>query len=191
MPYVLPRTGEQGLPVPVIVTSAGVSYADPAQDAACRDRDGLLWEAREGTPTGPPAYTAELHPARQRDAMDGLLCAGCRAPADRGQDGMLWLVPLLGAPADTSWEGVRAAIPPMCAVCAELAPRVCPVLRDGHITLRVREADPIGVRGTLHPRPGQPGAPDPDALVGYDSDALPFVVARHAVRELHRVTVIR
>ncbi|WP_405554365.1 hypothetical protein [Streptomyces sp. NBC_01171] len=191
MPYVLPRTGELGPPVPVIVTPAGVRYADPARDRAGRDPDGVLWEVREGTPTGPPAYTAELHPARQREAMERLLCAGCRESADRGPDGVLWLIPLLGASPDTRWEGVHAAIPPMCAACAELAPRVCPVLRDGHVTLRVREAEPIGVRGTLHPRPGQPGEPDPDALVPYDSDAMPFVVARQVVRELCQVTVTR
>ncbi|MFD6024572.1 hypothetical protein [Streptomyces griseoluteus] len=188
-PYVLPRTGELGPPVPVVVTPAGVRYADPAQDQNWRDIDGTLWEVREGTPTGPPAYTAELHPARQREAMEQLRCAGCYGPADRGPEGMLWLIPLLGAAPDSRWEGVRAAVPPMCAVCADLAPRVCPVLREGHVTLRVREAEPIGVLGTLHPRAGEPGPPDPDALIVYDSDALPFVVARHAVRELRRVTV--
>ncbi|BDH04922.1 hypothetical protein HEK131_21490 [Streptomyces seoulensis] len=191
MPYVLPRTGELGARVPVIVTSAGVTYPDPVQAAACRDLDGVLWEVREGTPIGPPAYLAELHPARQREAMEGLLCAGCCGPADRGPDGMLWVLPLLGAGPETCWEGMHAAIPPMCAACAELAPTVCPVLRDGHVRLRVREAETIGVRGTLHPRPGMPGPPDPDALVLYDSPDLRFVVARQAVRELCQVTVTR
>ncbi|RZU28306.1 hypothetical protein EV284_6472 [Streptomyces sp. BK022] len=191
MPYVLPRTGELGKREPVIVTPAGVRYADPALTETWRDLDGVLWEVREGAPTGPPAYTAELHPVRQPEAMDGLLCAGCREPADRGPDGMLWLLPLLGAAPDTRWEGVRTAIPPMCATCAELAPTVCPVLGDGHVELRVREAGPIGVRGTRHPRPGEPGDPDPDALVLYDSPDLPFVVARQAIRELRRTTVVR
>lgn len=191
MPYVLPRTGELGECKPVIVTPAGVRYADPARDRAGRDLDGVLWEEREGTPTGPPAYLAELHPARQREAMELLLCAGCGGPPDRGPDGMLWLIPLLGASPDARWEGLRTAIPPMCAACAKLAPRVCPVLRDGYVTLRVRVAEPLGVRGTLHPRPGEPGPPDADALVAYDSDALRFVVARQAVRELRQVTVTR
>ncbi|MET8696939.1 hypothetical protein ABZV65_30865 [Streptomyces bauhiniae] len=191
MPYVLPRTGELGPPARVTVTPAGVRYHDPALDETSRDDDGALWEVRAGAPTGPPAYTAELHPARQREAMENLLCAGCREPADRGPDGMLWLLPLLGAGPDTRWEGVRTAIPPMCAACAEVAPTVCPVLGDGHVELRVREADLIGVRGTLHPRPGEPGDPDPDALVLHDTPDLRFVVARQAVRELRRVTVVR
>ncbi|MFH8336983.1 hypothetical protein [Streptomyces sp. AM6-12] len=191
MPYVLPRTGELGPPIPVTVSPHGVTYTDPVLDTACRDLDGVLWEVREGTPTGPPAYTAELHPARQREAMESLLCAGCRRAADRDEQGVLWLIPRLGAPAGTCWEDVRSAIPPMCAACAELAPRACPVLRDGHITLRVREAELIGVRGTLYPRPDEPGAPDPDALVAYDSPDLAYVVARQAVRELRHVTVVR
>ncbi|TGZ14139.1 hypothetical protein DV517_56220 [Streptomyces sp. S816] len=32
--------------------------------------------------------------------------------------------------------------------------------------------------------------PEPGAVVGYDSPDLSFVVARHAVRELRRTTVV-
>ncbi|MFF5020246.1 hypothetical protein [Streptomyces sp. NPDC001165] len=78
----------------------------------------------------------------------------------------------------------------MCEVRAERAPRLCPRLREGHVKLRVREAEPIGVRGTLYPRPGEHGEPDTDALVLYDSPDLPFVVAHQAVRELRRTTVV-
>ncbi|MER7870613.1 hypothetical protein ABTZ90_26690 [Streptomyces cellulosae] len=60
---------------------------------------------------------------------------------------------------------MRTAIPPMCEPCSESAPRLCPRLRDGHVLLRVREAELIGVRGTLYPRPGRPGPADDDALV--------------------------
>ena len=111
-------------------------------------------------------------------------------PGRRDEHGMLWVLPLLDAAVDTHWEGVHSAIPPLCAACAETAPRLCPRLREGHVQLRVREAEPIGVRGTLHPRPGGQDAPDPDALVLYDSPNLPFVVARQAVRELRRTTVV-
>lgn len=67
---------------------------------------------------------------------------------------------------------------------------LCPRLRKGHVRLRVREADLIGVRGTLHPRPGALGPPDSDALVRHDSPETPFVIARQAVRELRRTTVV-
>ncbi|MCG8971768.1 hypothetical protein [Streptomyces sp. CL12-4] len=172
------------------VTSAGVAYTDPVQDALARDLDGVLWALCAGTTTGRPEYTAELHPERQRTAMEGLLCAGCKKPAARDDRGMLWVLPLLDDATDGPWEGVRSAIPPMCEPCAETAPLLCPRLREGHVQLRVREAELIGVLGTLYPGPGNPGTPDPDALVLHGSPDMPFVVARQAVRELRRTTVV-
>ncbi|MFF0213084.1 hypothetical protein [Streptomyces althioticus] len=50
--------------------------------------------------------------------------------------------------------------------------------------LRVGEAELIGVRGTLYPRPGSPSPADDDALVPRHSPDERFVVARQAVREL-------
>ncbi|MFC9931693.1 hypothetical protein [Streptomyces sp. NPDC127190] len=189
-PYVTPWTGESTPPSTVAVTASGVKYADPVQDALARDLDGTLWALCSGTATGRPEYAAELHPERQRTAMDSRLCAGCSKPAARDDRGMLWLLPFLGDAAAATWEGVRCAIPPMCETCAETTPRLCPVLRAGHVKLRVREAQPVGVRGTLYPRPGEPGEPDPNALVLYGSSDLPFAIVRQAVRELRRITVV-
>ncbi|MFJ9380232.1 hypothetical protein [Streptomyces sp. NPDC101455] len=172
------------------VTASGVVYADPVQDDFARDLDGALWTLCRGMARGKPKYAAELHPERQKTAMDELLCAGCKKPAARDKNGMLWVLPLLDDVVETTWEGVRAAIPPMCEACADQAPRRCPVLREGHVKLRVLEAEQVGVRGTLYPRPGERGEPEPDALVLYASPDLPFVVARQAVRELRRTTVV-
>jgi hypothetical protein len=183
-------TGEDASPTPVTITASGVAYADPVQDALARDLDGALWTLCRGMASGKPKYAAELHPERQKTAMDELLCAGCKQPAARDENGMLWVLPLLDDAVETTWEGVHAAIPPMCEACADQAPRRCPVLREGHVKLRVLEAELIGVRGTLYPRPGEPGEPEADALVLYDSPDLPFVVARQAVRELRRTTVV-
>ncbi|GAA2439661.1 hypothetical protein [Streptomyces glaucus] len=188
VPYVTPWTGESTSAPPVTVTASGVAYADPVQDALARDVDGVLWTLCGGTATGRPEYAAQLHPERQRTAMENLLCACCKKQAARDDRGMLWLLPLLD---DTErWEGVHSAIPPMCGACAESVPRLCPWLREGHVQLRVREAEPIGVRGTLHPRPCESGAPEPGVFVRYDSPDLPFVVAREAVRELRGTTVV-
>ncbi|MGY9066891.1 hypothetical protein [Streptomyces sp. CAS3] len=187
-PYVTPWTGETRLPASLVVTASGMSYADPVHDALARDVDGVLWELCGGTATGRPDY-AELHPGRQRETMENLRCAGCNEPAARDGRGMLWLLPLLDT-VTTSWEGVRTAIPPVCEACADKSPRLCPELRAGHVQLRVREAELVGVRGTLHPRPGEPGVPEPGVVIGYDSPDLSFVVARHAVRELRRTTVV-
>jgi hypothetical protein len=190
VPFVTPWTGESTTPPAVRVTDAGVAYEDAVLDALARDVDGVLWTVCGGTMTGRPEYTAELHPERQKTAMDLLLCAGCKEPVDRSDLGVPWVLPLRDAATDTRWEGVHSAIPPMCTRCSKVAPRFCPVLRRGYVELRVKEAEQIGVRGTLYPRPGEDGAPDPEAFVRYDSRELPFVVARQAVRELCRVTVV-
>ncbi|MFG2774736.1 hypothetical protein [Streptomyces sp. NPDC048350] len=87
-----------------------------------RDVDGVLWAVCAGTATGGTDYAKELHPDRQRTAMENLLCACCQQPAARDERGMTWILPLLGNAKDTVWEGVQTAIPPMCAVCAALSP---------------------------------------------------------------------
>ncbi|MDI3102055.1 hypothetical protein QJ054_34015 [Streptomyces sp. AN-3] len=189
-PYVTPWTGESTAAAPVAVTASGVAYADPVQDAIARDLDGTLWALCEGTAIGKPQYGAELHPERQRAAMEALLCACCTQPASRNEHGMLWVLPILDESVDTRWEGVRSAIPPMCEACALSAPPLCPWLRDGHVQLRVREAELIGVLGTLYPRPGSQEPLDPAAFVPHDSPNMPFVVARQAVRELRSITVV-
>lgn len=172
-----------------MVSSRGVAYADPVLDGFHRDRDGILWTVSGGTRTGSPEYARELHPSRQKVTMQQLLCAGCGGPASRDERGMLWVLPLLDDAEDRSWENVRTVIPPMCEVCSTKATQLCPRLRDGHVELRVQEAEKIGVQGTLYPRPGEPGEPDPDALVLYDSQDQPFVIARQLVRELRQVAV--
>ncbi|WP_432043293.1 hypothetical protein [Streptomyces cadmiisoli] len=110
--------------------------------------------------------------------------------AARDTLGMLWVLPLLEPAADTRRKGLPCAIPPMCEDCAKNAPRYCPRLREKHVELRVKEAEPTGVCGTLYPRPGTSAAPQPNTLVRYSSPDLQFVVAHEAVRELCRVTVV-
>jgi hypothetical protein len=70
------------------------------------------------------------------------------------------------------------------------------------VKLRARRAEEIGVRGTLYRRPGElessadPATPwkpvptDLGALVLYDSPDARFILAREAVRELRKCTVI-
>ncbi|MFJ3099778.1 hypothetical protein [Streptomyces hydrogenans] len=172
------------------ITQEGVFFADPVWDALARDPDGALWEVWGGCPSGRPVYAAELQPDRQQTAMESLSCAGCKRPASRSKLGMLWVLPVLDYGEVTVWEGVRTVIPPMCEDCANEAKRRCPRLRKGWVELRVREAELIGVRGTLYPRPGSGEEPDSAALVLYGSADLPFVVGRGLVRELTNVTLV-
>ncbi|MCG7523836.1 hypothetical protein MHW47_05155 [Streptomyces sp. OfavH-34-F] len=189
-PFVLPWAGETVLPATLRTDHDGVSYVDPDVDRAHRDDDGVLWEAWGGRQTGARIYT-RLQPDRQHRAMRLLLCATCGRSAGRTAEGMLWLLPLLdGPPAEgTSWEDVQTTVPPSCEECADRVTLQCPWLRDGYVRLRVREAPMIGVRGTLYPRTGEPGPPEDDVAVRYDSPDARYVVAQHAVRELRLVTV--
>ncbi|MFC9534442.1 hypothetical protein ACFT38_28445 [Streptomyces sp. NPDC056975] len=133
MPDVIRWTGEHTLSATVVVTPRGVAYADAAQDAQGRDRFGVLWQLCGGQSTGRPAYAASLHPARQKAAMEDLRCAVCTVPADRDASGMRWVLPLPDdVTPDAVWEGVRTSVPPLCALHADSAPRLCPRLREGH-----------------------------------------------------------
>ncbi|MFE7624460.1 hypothetical protein [Streptomyces sp. NPDC057509] len=189
-PHVILWAGETILPEPLLSARHGVYYADPRVDLRHRDDDGVLWEAWGGHQVGPRIYTL-LHPIRQREAMRGLRCATCNGDGDRSTAGMLWLLPLLDGPAaeDTTWEGVPTTVPPTCESCADRVVWGCPWMRDGHVRLRARVAEQIGVRGSLYPRPGTTAPAERDALVRYDSPDAQYVVARYAVRELSQVTL--
>ncbi|MEW1700346.1 hypothetical protein [Streptomyces sp. NPDC091278] len=189
-PYVVPWAGETLLTPDLVTSQDGVAYADPLHDAT-RRVDGVLWAVCGGdASSGGPEYASELHPERQREMMDGLLCAGCTREPERDARGALWLLPLLDLATDTVWETVRTVIPPLCSECADRTRQSCPRVREGHAELRVLEAEAVGVIGTLHPRPGQHSAPDPDRFVPYDSPDIAFTVARQVVRELRRITVV-
>ncbi|WP_406054016.1 hypothetical protein OG462_42535 [Streptomyces sp. NBC_01077] len=169
VPYVVPWTGETTPLGDIVISALGVAYANPVRDAYQADLDGVLWALCGGTQTGGPAYAKELHPMRQKAVMMRPLCAGCKELPERDERGTLLLLRLLDDALDTVWEGVRTVIPPMCEDCADEAKENCPRLLDGHVELRVREAEKVGVRGTLHPRFGESVEPDPDAVVLYDT----------------------
>ncbi|WP_406290619.1 hypothetical protein [Streptomyces sp. NBC_00209] len=177
-PYVIPWAGETILPMPLLSTRSDVFCDDARADRRHRDDDGVLWEVWGGHQTGPRVYTL-FHPVHQREAMRALPCATCGRPADRKAAGMLWLLPLLdGPPAEgTTWEGVQTTIPPSCVPCADRVATGCPWMRDGHVRLRARIAEQVGVHGTLYSRAEQPG-PDLDLTLPPRREGRSCVVAR-------------
>ncbi|MFD4376811.1 hypothetical protein [Streptomyces sp. NPDC058486] len=182
--------GEIILPIDLTVGPNRVFCDDPTWDALARDEFDVLWVVTAGKPSGTAAYAEELHSEQQRTAMESRLCAGCKGEPSRNRDGMLWILPLLDYADDTRWAGVETVVPPMCHDCADDAKLRCPRLREGYAELRVQEAELIGVIGTLYPRPGEAGEPDPDKLVLFESSDLAYVVARQLVCRLDKVTVI-
>lgn len=202
MPRIVLRTGQRIIRGPLRITADGIEFPDPRPDD--RDAEGILWPRVAGEEMGPPLF-ADVHPLRQREAMEDprrLLCQVGMGPATVTPDGVLWLVPRpTGSPADPvriGWPAVRTAEPPVCAAHAPVAARWCPRLRlGGYAAVLVRRAPLVAVQGTLY-RPTGDGRVDarPRATFeleedseGQDADAR-FLLAEHLVRQLEDVTPV-
>jgi hypothetical protein len=183
VPYVTSWT-EEVEPAPMVmwVPGSGIGYAD--EILADRDRHGVLWCRAPSRPgRGRPEFGL-VHPLRQRRAMRRLLCQVCAGPADRTEDGVLWLVREFRE----DWPGwpERMAVtePPVCRPCAGLSLRVCPALRRGATVFRVRQYPVVGVRGERYA--GGELAPRllGEAMVSYDDRTVRWIRATNLLREL-------
>ncbi|MBC2879310.1 MULTISPECIES: hypothetical protein [Streptomyces] len=181
--FVAPRDGEAPSAIPLVLDpKRGVTYG-PHEVPGDRDIDGTLWQRWAGTPTG-ALRPAEHHPARQRIAMERLLCAVGGGPPDRQPHrGMLWLLPAEPplSLTRTRPRDVLTATPPTCMFCAHRALITCDALRRGHLALRVPEAEPVGVRGTVY---SPTGPPVRQQFVAFTDPAIRWVVAEQLVLEL-------
>jgi hypothetical protein len=112
--------------------------------------------------------------------MRRLLCQVCGGPADRNDDGVLWV---LKDDRDDwqGWpEGMAATHPPVCVGCARLSARACPHLRGGFVAVRVRDAGQCGAYGCLY----LPGQPAREAILTSDDPRVRWLVATQLVRVL-------
>ena len=107
----------------------GIAYLD--ETLADRDRNGVLWFRTPFRPgQGRPEF-GRVHPLRQRRTMLRLLCQVCAGPADRTDDGVLWL---LQDHRDDwpSWpDGMGVTEPPICLPCVRTSVRLCPSAEEG------------------------------------------------------------
>ncbi|MDY0811471.1 hypothetical protein [Kitasatospora purpeofusca] len=189
-PWVIVREGEKLLDPAVLLTATGVRYQD--EGPYDRDEAGVLWARWGGRPTGRPRL-GDAHGPRQRRALRQLLCQGCKQPADRTADGTLWLIEDDPQGGDAWPEQLLTMHPPTCQPCADIADRYCPHLgATGSALLRVRHAEPAGVRGFLHQaRPGAPASRTRTDFVDFRYPLVRFVVAVHLVVALEGCTIIR
>jgi hypothetical protein len=164
----------------------GIAYVD--ETMTDRDSNGVLWfrtPFRHGH--GRPEF-GQVHPLRQRRTMLRLLCQVCAGPADRTDDGVLWL--LQDHREDwPSWpEGMGVTEPPICLPCIRTSVRMCPALRRGAAAVRVRSFPVAAVYGILYAgsRPVAVGA----ATVRLDDPAIRWVRAVSLIRELRGCTLI-
>jgi len=186
-PYVTAWSAEKDPPYVVIERpGGGIAYLD--ETFADRDRNGVLWFRTPFRPgQGRPEF-GRVHPMRQRRTMLRLLCQVCAGPADRTDDGVLWL---LQDHRDDwpSWpNGMGVTEPPICLPCVRMSVRMCPTLRRGAAAVRAQTFPVAGVRGTLY-RGSQPVAVGA-ASVPLDDPAIGWVRAVNLIRELSDCTIL-
>jgi hypothetical protein len=185
VPYVSAWSGEELLPGRVVRhPGGGITYAD--ETSVDRDEHGVLWTrmaSRIGA--GRPLFT-KLHPLRQRRAMRRLLCQVCARPADRTEDGLLWLVSREAISDLADLEGVITPQPPLCLHCANVSVTSCPRLRRGYVAVRAHTRL-CGVYGVRY----QAGwsqltlASDDDRVFDYREPLVRWVQAVQLARSLH------
>lgn len=192
VPYIGSWTGEETQHHPVIRRpEGGIGFAD--ETLIDRDEWGVLWSrtvARIGA--GRPLFK-DLHPRRQRRAMLRLLCQVCAQPADRTEQGSLWLVPGSDIGGWDDWpEGMCTIYPPLCEHCARLSVRMCPALRTHCVALRARSRI-CGVSGLVfqprHPFP-RLAPTDYDDVVPFGHPAIAWTLATQQARTLIDATVL-
>ncbi|MFJ3825285.1 hypothetical protein [Streptomyces nodosus] len=191
IPYVTLREGEEGAPNNLVIAGRGnqlrLFYADEEPDD--RDVRGVLWARCSQTlrderhmPTGRPRWRF-MHPSRQRETMQALLCQVCVRPA-RTPLGYIFLE----GPDDYTGDEklIVTAQPPVCARHVRAAVRLCPHL-DGrpHVFL-VQGAPLYGVKGTVYgySRDGVQAIASPEDSLPYGHPNLATFLASQLVRRL-------
>ncbi|GAA1953686.1 hypothetical protein [Kitasatospora viridis] len=190
VPYITAWSSERTIR-PELLSLSGRGLGFERETPHDRDADGVLWSrmtsaAHQGSPDH-----GRVHPQRQRRAMRRLLCQVCGGPADRTDEGVLWL---LRDDRDDwpDWpEGMAATHPPVCLPCARAATRLCPHLRRRSVAVRVREYETCGVYGSLY-RPGLLGLEAVgDVVVASTEPLARWVLAAQMVRVLRGCSLVR
>jgi hypothetical protein len=188
-PYIASWSEEGDVPAAIVERPGrGIGYLD--ETVIDRDRRGVLWMRALSRPGfGEPLF-AKVHPLRQRRAMGRLLCNVCAKPADRNDEGVLWLL----KDHHDDWpdwpEGMAATEPPVRLPRVRLSSRLCPALRPGAVGVRVRFAPVAGVYGTVYRAEGLLPVPVNEAIVAYGNPAMRWTRAAKLVRELYDCTLV-
>jgi hypothetical protein len=139
---------------------AGLAYSDERPED--RDEHGVLWARIPSAPgSGRPVFEA-MHSVRQREALLHRLCQVCGEPAERNEQGWLFLsqyTRLTREMGDAADQGFTSK-PPICPPCARLAVELCPHLTDPVV---IRSANPRvwGVSGGFY-------------IPNHDAKAIPY-----------------
>ncbi|MFF4421529.1 hypothetical protein ACFY04_12205 [Streptomyces sp. NPDC001549] len=135
-----------------------------------------------------------MHPLRQRECMNRLLCQVCAKPAETSTGTMFleWQRPGEGPKDPTR---ITTDMPPVCSPCLPLSLRHCPFLPDEKtaVLLLVRKSVLSGVSGTLY-RIGANGngwtTSERDVYSSFNKPRYPGMLAQRLHRKLRGVTVM-
>lgn len=184
VPFIAVTAGEGGLDIPRLAKRADgwIQYETPGPYDRYPDTDVLLARTVGALPFGPPDGNV-LCPYRQAHCMLNRRCQGWGEPAERGPQGVLWVLTATRADSGPGATSGFSDMPPSCTLCALHA---CPVLADrGRALLWVAQAEVVGVYAEVFP-PG--GGRVSDALVRFDDErTLSAAVATRFVCDLQRV----
>ncbi|MEW2301945.1 hypothetical protein AB0958_18560 [Streptomyces sp. NPDC006655] len=138
VPYITAWRDEKVPQPPVMATQSGLVYVGTR---AGQDETGLLWRLWDDIQGSGEPLWSDVHAGRQQQAMRQSLCQVCGGPADRSEQGVLWLLED-GRAEGPQWpNGFMTTHPPICVPCAPVAARLCPHLqREGAVPVRVRTA---------------------------------------------------
>lgn len=190
IPYIAAWSGEVSMDTRVVVRAAGggIGYADEV--LSDRDDRGVLWARIASRPGWGRPELGRVHPVRQRRAMRRLLCQVCGGSADRGEEGVLWLLPDHRGDWSGWPEGMANTYPPLCVGCARLSVGVCPALRSGWVAVRARWCPLAGVRGLRYVSVGGSAVVVGSVVVGYEHPVAGWVRAFQLFRTLSECTIV-
>jgi hypothetical protein len=191
VPFVTAYSGEKPYSRGIVSTPlGGIGYVFETPED--RDQHGVLWNGRAmARGRGKPRF-GDVHPQRQRMAMQHLLCQVCGGESDRNGAGVLWLL----EDNRGDWEGwpndLLTAHPPVCLSCAPKAAAMCPHLEDAWVAVRVRESEVCAVHGQVWAPSifGPPRKVGKKRVVAYGTPAARWVLAGQLVRALSGCTVV-
>lgn len=195
IPHVTPLKGEEPDPRSSLIIrpdGQGIGYHHELPDD--RDPFGVLWVRTSPPRAGRPiALFRQVHPARSRDAMLGMLCQVCFKEASRTRAGVLFILKPDKGRDMRFWPDTEYTIhPPTCLPCTQQALIHCPFMRDAK-ALRAKNPQPWGVFGTKYYR-DEDGrlrtGPKIDRCLYNDLRLSPWVLASQPVARLSRCTQV-
>jgi hypothetical protein len=187
-PYITAWSEEQEPQYELVVRHGRIAYTD--ENVADRDKHGVLWNRTPSRPRhGRPEF-GKVHSLRQRRTMRRLLCQVCAGPADRNEDGVLWLLQDHREDWDKWPEAMTVTEPPICLPCIQTSVRLCPALRRGPVVVRVGRFPLYGIEGALYRVGLQSPVATRPAIVPFNDPIIKWIRAAHLVRELHDCEII-